>query len=108
MHNRVSPGKVLAIAKESPMKVSTSITDFTPTEVARYDQSALLLSRIERGLTKQIRWEALLRLMRTYECRPDELLTVKENTQRKHSKRTHRAVSSALRASSCWQSLRQG
>ncbi len=86
------------------MKASTPISDFTPTEVARDDQSALLLSlrflrgdrsleevaghagiradelsRIERGLTKQIRWETLLRLMRTYECRPDELLAVREN-----------------------------
>lgn len=87
------------------MRAFTPVTEFTQTEVARDGQSALLLSlrflrgdrsleevagqagiradelsRIERGLTKQIRWETLLRLMRTYECRPDELLEVRENT----------------------------
>jgi DNA-binding Xre family transcriptional regulator len=83
----------------------TLVADFAPAKVARDDQSSLLLSlrslrgnrfleevasqagiradelsRIERGLTKQIRWETLLRIMRTYQCSPDEILSVKEET----------------------------
>lgn len=35
------------------------------------------LSRIERGQTKQVRWDTLLRLLAAYECQPDELLEVR-------------------------------
>ncbi|NQW73182.1 MAG: helix-turn-helix transcriptional regulator [Actinobacteria bacterium] len=34
------------------------------------------LSRIERGLTRQVRWETLLRLMRTYDCGPGDLMAI--------------------------------
>lgn len=33
-------------------------------------------SRIERGLTRQVRWETLLRLMRTYDCGPGDLMAI--------------------------------
>ena len=34
------------------------------------------LSRIERGLTRQVRWETLLRLMRTDDCGPGDLMAI--------------------------------
>jgi len=34
------------------------------------------LSRIERGLTRQVRWETLHRLMRTYDCGPGDLMAI--------------------------------
>jgi DNA-binding Xre family transcriptional regulator len=36
------------------------------------------LSKIEQGRTKQIRWETLFRMLRTYRCDLDDLLHVEE------------------------------
>ncbi|MEX2291986.1 MAG: helix-turn-helix transcriptional regulator [Mycobacteriales bacterium] len=91
-------------------------------EVARDDEAALLLclrslrgdrslreaaeaigiradelSKIEQGRTKQIRWETLFRMLRTYRCGIDDLLHMEE--QRATDTENPRAVMlAALRA----------